>query len=218
MACSPTSLERYFHFGLLTLTSQRATTLEPPFQMEFSDRTIRRLFGESILPAGSDPIAEAMHFEATTKLTGDILTKVDRMSMAVSLEVRCPLLDHKWAEFANTLPHHWKFRNRKGKLILLDAFRDRIPPQLLNRPKQGFGLPLGEWFRRELRDFVRDHLYSSDFFALGVVSRPNLDRLLSEHQDRRRDNSSFVWTLLMLKLWQERYAKASGALAGASLA
>ena len=93
-----------------------------------------------------------MYFEATAKLAGDILVKVDRMSMANSLEVRCPLLDHELAEMANRIPNRWKTRDGRGKLILLKALGDRLPAALLSRPKRGFGVPLAKWFRGPLRN------------------------------------------------------------------
>jgi hypothetical protein len=92
-------------------------------------------------------LLQAFYFEATANLTGGMLVKVDRMSMANSLEVRCPLLDHQLAELASTFPPAWKMKNCKGKRILIDALGDRLPPELLNRPKRGFAVSLAIWFR-----------------------------------------------------------------------
>ena len=99
-------------------------------------------------------MAQALYFEATAKLTGDILVKVDRMSMANSLEVRCPLLDHKLAEFAAQIPHSWKLKNGRGKQILREALGNRLPAELLRQPKRGFGMPLARWFRTSLKSFL----------------------------------------------------------------
>jgi asparagine synthase (glutamine-hydrolysing) len=153
------------------------------------------------LPGNTDTLTQAMYFEATSKLSGDMLVKVDRMSMAASLEVRCPLLDHKLAEFAATLPHSWKLRDGKGKLILLRALGDRLPPQLLNRPKMGFAIPLGEWLNGPLRELLHDTLESPAFLALGIVSPRFVQRLLSEHESGRRDNHTWLWMLLVLAMW-----------------
>lgn len=208
MVSRPNSLERYFEYGLMTTRIQREMALNSGYQMDLNEPLLREIFGDGILPQGSDPLSEAMHFEAAVKLTGDILVKVDRMSMANSLEVRCPLLDHVWAEFANTLPHSWKLGEGKGKLILKEAFLDRIPEKILNKRKQGFGIPIHEWFRKDLRSFVRDHLQSQAFLELGIVNKQGLETLFAEHESGRRDNSWFFWLLLILKLWHSRYVGA----------
>src|SRR5260221_3692791 len=121
---------------------------------------LERTFAECLLPDGADILSQAMYFEATANLTGDMLVKVDRMSMANSLEVRCPLLDHELAELAWTIPNQWKTCNGSGKLILIEAMKDRLPPGLLDRPKKGFAVPLPKWFRGELRPMLNDLLRS----------------------------------------------------------
>jgi asparagine synthase (glutamine-hydrolysing) len=142
-----------------------------------------------------------MYFEATANLTGDMLVKVDRMSMANSLEVRSPLLDHQLAEFAATLPHAWKMRDGRGKRILIDAIGDRLPPELLRRGKMGFGVPLAGWFRGPLRPMLWDQLTSTRFLDRGVVSPEFVRTLLEEHDSRRRNNETWLWSLLVLELW-----------------
>jgi len=143
--------------------------------------------------------------------------KVDRMSMANSLEIRCPLLDHKLAEFAARLPHHWKIRHGRGKAILIDALRDRFPPQLLTRRKTGFGVPLVEWFRGPLRPLVEDCLGGRRFLERGIVSPEFLRYLIAEHQRGRRDNSHHLWALLVLEMWFRELESAPGrALVGSS--
>ena len=146
-----------------------------------------------------------MYFEATAKLTGDMLTKVDRMSMANSLEVRSPMLDHELAELAARIPHEAKMRNGKGKAILVEAVGDRLPPDLLTRPKKGFGVPLSIWFRGELREFLWDNLTTAIFVQRGMASGPFVRQLLEEHDSGRRDNSHWLWMLLMLELWMKRF-------------
>ena len=115
-------------------------------------------------------LSQALYFETTQNLPGDMLVKVDRMSMANSLEVRCPMLDHELGEFAAGIPHGWKIRDGQGKYILLRALGDRLPPALLNRSKMGFGVPLSLWFRGALRAFLWDHLTSVEFAGRGIVS------------------------------------------------
>jgi asparagine synthase (glutamine-hydrolysing) len=160
-----------------------------------------RMLPDYVLSADAGTLSRVMYFEGTTNLTGSMLVKVDRMSMANSLEVRCPLLDHELAELAATIPHAWKLSNGTGKRILLDAVGDRLPPELLHREKWGFGVPLAKWFRGELREFLWDHLTAPSFLNRGIVSPDFLRAMLAEHDSGRRDNNHWLWSLLVLALW-----------------
>jgi asparagine synthase (glutamine-hydrolysing) len=145
-------------------------------------------------------------------LTGDFLTKVDRASMAASLEVRCPLLDHRLAEFATRIPTSWKWQDGKGKRILLEALGDRLPPELLTRGKMGFGVPLDQWFRGPLRELVHDSLLGKKFLERGIVSPDFVRYLVDEHESGRRNNHHQMYALLMLELWFESLQEPVGAL------
>jgi asparagine synthase (glutamine-hydrolysing) len=199
MISRPTALDRYFESGSPHFLLDRLLTKEwmPPGDAGFLARTM----AHCLLPNGADALTQALYFESTAKLTGDILVKVDRMSMANSLEVRCPLLDHELAEFAATLPHAWKMKNNRGKDIFIQALGDRLPSELLNQPKRGFGVPLAAWFRGPLRTFLWDHLTSDSFLNRGIVSRTFVRTLLAEHDRGRRNNYHYLWNLLMLDLW-----------------
>jgi asparagine synthase (glutamine-hydrolysing) len=133
-------------------------------------------------------------------LPGDILTKVDRMSMAVSLEARVPLLDHHVVEFAVSLPSALKMRGGEGKWVLRQAIRDLVPPIVLTKPKQGFGVPLRKWFRRELRHRV-DALLRPDSPIYEYVDPAAVARVTAEHRAGRRDHSPTIWRLLVLDTW-----------------
>ena len=199
-----TALDRYFEFNHVPYYL-RKQLLTPEWMLPGEAGFLAQAL-DRFLVAGASPLIQALYFEATAKLTGDMLVKVDRMSMAASLEVRCPLLDHKLAEFAATIPHEWKMNDRgKGKAILLEALGDRLPPSLLNRQKMGFGVPISIWFRGPLKEFLRDHLMSRKFLDRGIVSEPFLRLLLEEHQSGRRDNGVRLWMLLMLELWFEQW-------------
>ena len=143
-----------------------------------------------------------MYFECTARLTGDMLPKVDRMSMANSLEVRCPMLDHVLAELAARIPHAWKIHNGSGKAILIKALGDRLPPSILTRKKMGFGVPVAIWFRGPLRELTWDMLLGQRFLARGIVEPAFMRYLLEEHQSGRRSNHSQIYSLLMLELWR----------------
>jgi asparagine synthase (glutamine-hydrolysing) len=200
MISRPTALERYFESNYAPYYL-RKQLLAPDWMLPADGAFLTRTFAESLLPESAGVLSQALYFEATAKLSGDFLVKVDRMSMANSLEVRCPLLDHQLAEFAAGIPNSWKLHNGKGKQILLRALGDRLPAPLLNRPKMGFGVPLADWFRTSLREMLWDHLTGSRFLNRGIVSPSFLRYLLEEHQSKRRDNSFWLWQLLFLELW-----------------
>ena len=168
---------------------------------------LARILPDCILPEDAGTLSQVMYWEATANLTGDMLVKVDRMSMANSLEVRSPLLDHELAELAATIPHAWKLGGGQGKRILLEALGDRLPAALLHRPKCGFGVPLADWFRGELREFLRDHVTAAQFLDRGIVAPEFLAIMLEEHDSGRRDNSHWLWSLLVLALWFQEIAQ-----------
>jgi len=162
---------------------------------------LRRTFAECLIPGDADALSQAMYFEETAKLSGDMLVKVDRMSMAASLEVRCPLLDHRLAEWAAKIPHSCKLRDGKGKYILTRALGDRLPSELLHREKMGFAIPIAKWLNGPLREMLRDHLLGAPFLNRSIVSRPFVERMIEEHATGRRDNHTWLWALLVLALW-----------------
>ena len=203
MASRPTALERYFEFNSAPYFL-RARLFQREWMPPADAAFLRREFADYLLPEGADVLSQAMYFESTANLTGDMLVKVDRMSMAASLEVRCPVLDHELAEFAATLPHRWKIAAGQGKRILLKALGDRLPPELLMRRKMGFGVPTAEWFRGPLREMLWDQLTGRRFLGRGIVSPDFLRALLEEHQSGRRNNQHWLWALLMLELWFQR--------------
>jgi asparagine synthase (glutamine-hydrolysing) len=201
-------LDRYFAFNYAPY-HMRSRLLRPEWMMPAESGFLAQILPHCILPEGAGTLSQVMYWEATANLTGDMLVKVDRMSMANSLEVRSPMLDHELAELAATIPHSWKIAGGQGKRILLDALGDRLPAALLNRPKWGFGVPLADWFRGSLREFLRDHVTAADFLDRGMVSPEFLRTLLDEHDSGRRDNSHWLWSLLVLSLWFQEMAQAA---------
>ena len=210
MIGSPSPADRYFENNLFMAYFLRQRLLNPEWTLEGGLDFLHRVFPDSLPPEGSDVMPQAMYFEATAKLTGDMLVKVDRASMAASLEVRCPMLDHVLAEFAASIPYTWKLHNGTGKRILLDALGDRLPPALLTRPKRGFSVPLSQWFRTSLREFICDHLDNARLLARGFVRPEFLRYILQEHLSGRRDNRSLLYGLLMLEMWFRREEELKG--------
>jgi asparagine synthase (glutamine-hydrolysing) len=197
---SPTALERYFNLNYVPYFL-RKRMLNPAWMLPADAVFLQHMLPDNFLPDGTDIRSQLMYFEATNLLTGDFLVKVDRASMAASLEVRCPLLDHHFAEFATRIPTSWKWENGKGKRILIDALGDRLPPELLTRSKMGFGVPIDHWFRGPLRQLAHDSLLSKTFLDRGIVSPDFVGYLLEEHASGRRSNHHQIYALLMLELW-----------------
>lgn len=153
----------------------------------------------------NEPLDQLLYIDSKTYLPGDILTKVDRMSMATSLEVRVPLLDHKLIEFVTKIPARLKLAGSETKQLLRRVAKDLIPAEILDRPKQGFGIPLQEWVNQQLRDQIRETLHEPRTRQRGYVNYDHVDLLLDEHQKGRRDHSFPLWSLLILELWHRKY-------------
>lgn len=153
-----------------------------------------------------DPLSRVLYLDTKTYLPGDILTKVDRMSMAASLEARVPILDHKFLEWVTGLGPEWKMRNGQQKYIFRKlAERVGVPREVLNRPKQGFALPLVHWMRGELKDLILSVLLEPRALQRGYLNPQGVRRLLDEHFAGRRDHSPRIWRLLMFELWHRNF-------------
>ncbi len=153
-----------------------------------------------------DPLSRVLYLDSKTYLPGDILTKVDRMSMLTSLEARVPMLDHIFLEWVTSLTPEWKMRNGIQKYILRKlAERVGVPKEVLYRPKQGFALPLGHWMRNELKDLVLSVMLDPVTLQRGYFSPAGVRRLLDEHFQGRRDHSARIWRLFMFELWHRNF-------------
>lgn len=206
-------------------TLYRTTELNPRrgglLSAALLDRVPRRedLFQEHLRDAATLPVAARFPYvDAVTYLPDDILTKVDRMSMAHSLEARVPILDHRVVELAAGLPMEWKLRNGERKWIFKRLAERYVPPEVLYRAKRGFSLPIARWLRAELSS--RLHVLEDEESLAGAyLHRPTVCRLLAEHQRGRRDHSDVLWRLMMLEAWLRHAANVdAGSLAEASTA
>ncbi|HEX6625688.1 MAG TPA: asparagine synthase C-terminal domain-containing protein, partial [Pyrinomonadaceae bacterium] len=150
-----------------------------------------------------------LYLDSKTYLPGDILTKVDRMSMAASLEARVPLLDHKLIEFVTRIPAALKLKGLTTKHIFKRAVRGLVPDEILDRPKQGFGVPIPQWINAELRGRIRETLTAPRARQRGYFEPRYLDLLLDEHERGRRDHSAQLWSLFMLELWHRTFLDAA---------
>jgi asparagine synthase (glutamine-hydrolysing) len=151
-----------------------------------------------------DPLARQQYVDVKTYLVDDILTKVDRMSMAVSLEARVPLLDHRIVEFALNLPPHMKLRGSTTKFLLRRAVAGLLPAEVLAKPKQGFSIPLKHWLRGPLRPLLTDLLSASTIGRDGYFEPQCVTRWVSEHLDGRANHSHRLWALMVFTLWKQQ--------------
>ncbi len=166
-------------------------------------RELFQSFAESV--DTGDAIDPLLYLDSKTYLPGDILTKVDRMSMAVSLEARVPLLDHKLIEFVTRIPASLKMKGLETKYIFKQAVRGLVPDEILNRPKQGFGVPVQEWINSQLRERIQDTLTDRRTRERGFFDARYVSLLLDEHARGRRDHSHPLWALMMLELWHRTF-------------
>jgi len=171
---------------------------------DFGERYLSKFFA---LNPNEDLLNRMTYVDIRTYLPECLMAKMDIASMANSLETRSPFLDHKVLEFAFSLPGNLKLKGLKGtKWILKEAFKDMLPPDIYSRGKMGFGIPLGIWFRGELKDYWAGACLSQKALGRGYFKPEALYRLWDEHQNGRRDHGYKLWALLMLELWHRQYA------------
>jgi len=155
--------------------------------------------------AGADLIDRLTRIYCRTYLAEDILTKADRASMAVSLELRAPFMDPSLVSYVMSLPSSYKLRGSETKRVLRRAMASRLPPTVLARSKKGFGIPVAKWLNTHLRELADDLLDSDRLRTQGIFEPSSVRRLLEEHRAGHRDNRKGLWTLIMFQLWLDRH-------------
>ena len=162
-------------------------------------------------PFDANPRASALrrilYFDQTSWLPDNLLERGDRMTMAASIEARVPFLDHELAAFVSTLPDNFRVRGMQSKWILREASRRLIPERILTRPKVGFRVPVNQWFRGEMRDYLSDHLQSRSSMTRDYYDGGVLDQVLVEHLNGRQNHEKLLWGLLNLEIWHRQYAR-----------
>lgn len=179
-------------------TDDFASSVAEQNPSEYMDRWFAKANGSGLLDA-------ALMTDQMTYLPNDLLVKVDIASMANSLEARSPFLDHKLIEFAASLPEDLKMRRFQTKSLLKKAAARLVPKEVIYRRKMGFGVPIGKWFREDMKDFVKSVLLSESSLKRGIVKPQMLERLVVEHTNAERDHAFQLWTLLMLELWFQKF-------------
>ncbi|MEQ1836478.1 MAG: XrtA/PEP-CTERM system amidotransferase [Candidatus Nitrotoga sp.] len=194
------SVEGYFHSVSLLSDAMRARLFSPDFSRALEGyRAVEVMYRHDARSPAQEPLARVQYLDIKTYLVGDILTKVDRASMAHALEVREPLLDHKLVEWASRLPASLKLQGGEGKYIFKKAMESHLPNEILYRKKMGFAVPLASWFRGPLKEKVRQAILGPTLKNTGFFNTDYLHELVDHHQAGLRDYSTPLWTLLMFE-------------------
>lgn len=163
---------------------------------------VRELVGKS---DAKNVIEQMQYADINYYLAEDILTKVDRAAMAVSLETRAPFLDPRVGQFAASIPVEYKLKGKNGKWILKEAMKDLLPHDILHRPKKGFGIPIAEWLKGRLNQLMNDMLAADRLKAQGIFDAEYVRRLITEHESGKASHHKELWTLLVFQLWADNY-------------
>lgn len=202
------AVDRYIdsvsHFGKLKKASLYSSSMRA--NLDGRDGGAEAIFRDhASKPSSGDPTDRLLYLDGKTYLPSDILTKVDRMSMAASLEARAPLLDHELIELVQKIPAGLKLKGLETKYIFKKAMEGIVPDEILYREKQGFGVPINEWINAELKNRIREDLRARKTVERGYFEAKYIETLLDEHERGRRDHSHSLWILWMLELWHRRY-------------
>jgi asparagine synthase (glutamine-hydrolysing) len=201
LARSP--LEGYFNSISIFRPSEKSNLFTRDFRQSLNGYdaidVLQQYYDRTDTP---DLLSRIQYVDMKTYLTDDILAKVDRASMAVSLEVRAPLLDHKLMETVATIPSSLKLSGREGKYIFKKAMAPILKSEILDRRKQGFAVPLDRWFRQDLKDLTYEALFSTDD---GILDRAFLKKIWDQHQKGTYDRSAHLWSVLMFRKWREAF-------------
>jgi asparagine synthase (glutamine-hydrolysing) len=202
--------ERYAMWVAYFNEQERRDLYAPEFLETLAPRTAPSVIRDPYMRSdASDIVNRLLDVDVQTYLPGDLLVKMDIASMAHSLEVRSPLLDHRLMELAASLPGSTKVAGRTTKKIFKDALRPWLPSHILERPKWGFGVPIGAWFRAELRELPREILLDRRSLQRGFFRPQAVSALIDDHVRGRRDNTDKIWALIQLELWLRMYVDQS---------
>ncbi len=202
LACSP--LEGYFLSMSAFRPKMKMRLLHPEIRKKLAGYDSLEVFRYYYDRADTeDPLSRIQYLDIKTYLTDDILVKVDRASMANSLEVRVPLLDYKFMELVATIPSSLKLRGRTGKYIFKKALEGILPDGILNRKKMGFAVPLAHWFRTDLKEMAQEVIFARN--GEDLLDKTTIDQIWKEHQRGLRDHATELWALLMFRIWQQKF-------------
>jgi asparagine synthase (glutamine-hydrolysing) len=204
-----TPLEGYFNSISIFRPTEKAQIFTSEFRAALAGYDSIDVLREHYDRAGTDdPLSRIQYVDIKTYLPDDILTKVDRASMAVSLEVRAPILDHRFMELVARVPSSLKLRGRETKYIFKKALSPTLPEEVLYRRKQGFAIPLDRWFRGQLRETAYDAIFDS---SDEILDRTFLHKIWDQHQKKIYDRSAHLWAVLMYRKWQKAFLNGASA-------
>jgi len=195
--------DRFFAWNEIFSRDLKEKLLVRPDRMDLDFG--KRLFSERLNEMKSDDINRMLYADLKESLPGDMLRKVDAMSMLNSLEVRVPLLDHRVCELAFSIPGDLKIRKGIGKYILMETFRDILPPSLHRRPKWGFEMPVSQWLKKDLHYLIDDYLAEKVISRQGIFHYAKVKDLVDGLMSGRRDTSWQLWNLIAFQAWHSRY-------------
>ena len=154
-----------------------------------------------------DFLSVIQEIDMRTWMVDDVLTKVDRASMANSLEVRVPILDHEFAELTFKIPSDLKLKGSSGKYIFKEAMKPHLPAEIFSMKKKGFGVPLKKWFKTDLKEYLHDTLTATSSPLFEYFSPPYIEKLIRDHETGMRDLNHKIWTLVFLNEWLGQHKK-----------
>ena len=194
--------ERYDR-AVQLMSSEAVHEVSPGLPAESSLCEARRRYFNQVSP--DDPLGQMQHLDFNTSLVDSLLLLTDKMSMAVSLEARVPLLDHELIEAVSAMPATAKIRDGRLRVVQKESMRGRLPGRVLQKKKRGFGCPVGAWFRTDLRPLLRDSLAPSALAKAGILDSAKVETLITEHERYREDHTDLLLALLTFQLWTDRW-------------
>ncbi len=159
----------------------------------------------ALLDASNDAVNSMLAIDYKTYMVDDVLTKVDRATMSVGLEGREPFLDYRIIEFVATLPSHYKYQNGTKKHILKEITHKYLPKEMMDRPKMGFGVPIHEWFKDELKEYFLHYLDEKRLEKEGIFNAPEVVRLRDRYLSGEKQGVDNLWSILMFEMWYEKW-------------
>ena len=186
---------------------EKAQLLSPELRAAVNSDPYAPVAFHSAHCSAQDPLDRIFYLDLKLYLQDDLLVKVDRMSMANSLEIRVPFLDYTFVEFAARIPNQFKLKGLTTKYILKKAMRDRLPPEVFSRRKIGFDIPLGDWIRRDLKPFVLDILCPANLKQHGFFNPNYVEQKLKEHFRGQHNHRQLLWPVIIFQFWYDRYVR-----------
>ena len=209
--CQPDEAARLSNWFPLFNQAQKQALLSDDLRQAVDEDCTEAVFAEQLVRTDAvDPLSRMLYVDTKLWLPDDLLARGDKTSMAASLEARVPLLDRQLVEFAATVPPQFKLRGLARKYLLKKVSARYLPEEIIHRKKQGFPIPISQWFRHEANSFLRDYLCSASFRQRGLFTQSYVERLLHEHETQFADHGLLLWGLLNVELWYRLYVDGAG--------